>query len=153
MKPNHPQNTELERKLSALHDGELPPVEAACLRACLERDEELRRASEELDTLDELLGQWPTPPLADVRGAVMARVGQDLAAAPRRAMKQRWISVAWAASWMLGGVLTGLTLWTSVNRHIDEQAAVETISKDMTLSMMMTEDWTPPITIEEDSAQ
>ena len=145
--PNRPDD-ELLRKLSALRDGELPPREAERLRRRLAADESARRAWEELEALDELLGQWPAPPVADVRGAVMARVRQDLANSSG-ARPRRWVPLAWAATWMLGGVLTGLSLWTGIDQRINDQIAAENLSQDMTLSMIMTEDWTPPIAIEE----
>lgn len=151
--PNPPHSEKTLEQLSALLDGELSPAEAESLRATLAADDELRRACDELGAVDEMLELWPAPPVADVRQAVMARVQRDLehgqSARPARAW--RWASLAWAATWMLGGALTGLSLWATVDRQIDEQIAVETISQDMTLSMIMTEDWTPPILIEEDA--
>lgn len=150
--PNHPQSPEPDdlRLLSAYLDGELPPEQARRLKLRLELDGPLRAAAEELKNLDGLLALWPAPPLADVRCAVMARVHQDLArtAAPRAGRWRRWAPMAWAASWVLGGVLTGLTLWAGVNHRIDDQLAAENMAQDMSLSMIMTEDWTPPLTLE-----
>lgn len=147
--PNPPHSETTQQQLSALLDGELSPQAAECLRARLAADDDLSREFDELNALDELLEQWPAPPAADVRQAVMARVQRDLGKSARPARAWRWASLAWAATWMLGGALTGLTLWSTVDHQIDEQIAVETISQDMTLSMIMTEDWTAPIAIEE----
>lgn len=149
--PNKPHAEELEQKLSALLDGELAPPDAARLQERLAADGALRQSFEELETLDDLLGQWPAPPMADVRCIVMARVADDLARAKPRRQPWRWAGVAWAATWLMGGMLTGMSLWVGVNEHLREQAAAESMSQDMTLSMIMTEDWTPPITIDEDA--
>lgn len=151
---NKPHSEVLERQLSLLLDGELAPRDARQLEEQLAADDALRQTYEELERLDGLLGQWPAPPLADVRCVVMARVAEDLAQArPARRRTWRWAGVAWAATWLMGGMLTGMSLWMGVNQHLREQAAAESMSQDMTLSMIMTEDWTPPITIDEDTPQ
>ena len=148
---NQPDSQDSFRLLSSFIDGELSGEEAQRLEARLASDPTLRQEREELEALDDLLGQWPAPPLTDVRGAVMARVQGDLALlAARRPQPRRWASLAWAATWVIGGVLTGITFWTGINHRVNEQLAAESMAQDMTMAMIMTEDWTPPITIDED---
>ena len=150
--PNQPPSPRMLGKLSALLDGELAWKSAAPAGAA-GRDVPLRRAFEELEALDAMLGQWPAPPLADVRGAVMARVRGELEKEQVRTPAipgRRWAAVAWAASWVVGGMLTGAVFWTAVNHRIEERLAAESMAQDMALSMIMTEDWTPPISTDED---
>lgn len=151
-KPDQPHSEDRLRRLSSMLDGELPKDEAQGLARDLAGDAALRHEYEELQALDDLLGRWPAAPVADVRGVVMARVRADLDRAAKHPLRAwRWAGLAWAATWVMGGMLTGLTLWTGVNRHIDAQIAAENMAQDMTISMIMTEDWTPPITFDEDA--
>jgi len=97
---------------------------------------------EALASLDRLLEQWPGPErIPDVRGLVLARARQDLEPRPRRRFwLSQWGRPAWAAAWVLGGMLAGLALWTGVSSRMADRLAGESMAREMMISIMETAD-------------
>ena len=121
--PTKRNERELER-LSALHDGELPPSAAEALRDRMQADEDLLREYKALGEVDSLLEKWAAPELDEHRGhaiadRVMERVRRDLT--PQRPSPVSWLAfmrqpAMATAAWVFGGVLTGLVLLGIVGR-------------------------------------
>ncbi len=121
--PNERNERELER-LSALHDGELPPPVAEALQDHMQAEADLLREFKALGEVDSLLEKWAAPNLDEHRGhaiaeRVMERVRHDLT--PQRPGPVSWLAflhrpVMATAAWVFGGVLTGLVLLGVVGR-------------------------------------
>jgi anti-sigma factor RsiW len=100
-------NPELDAKLSALLDGELPPIEAAALRAEIARSPELTARLAELAAVDEDLRALPERALpAELRSrverAIAAEPRPPRRAPPRSAVapgsRRRWLAAAAVAA-------------------------------------------------------
>jgi anti-sigma factor RsiW len=94
-------NPELDERLSALLDGELPPAEAAALRAEIARSPELAARLAALAAVDDGVRALPSRPVpVDLRARLAARLEAASARTPdaarhtpRRAVR-RWLAAA-----------------------------------------------------------
>lgn len=95
----------MKSELSALHDGELDPIDAAAVLARLRQDEALRRTWNDYQLIGDALRSEP-PLAADLTARVMARLDDEpvvLSPQSRRRAK-RWQRSVMALAAALSGV-------------------------------------------------
>jgi anti-sigma factor RsiW len=119
---------EVEAKLSALLDGELPPGEAEALRAEIARRPELAARLAELGAVDALLRALPARPVpAGLRPQLGERIraSREASAAPRGAprRRRRWLAAAALAAAAAALVLVALP-------RLREEASVD-VAEDL----------------------
>ncbi len=121
---------ELDEKLSALLDDELPAEEAAALRAEIERRPELQRRLAELAAVDAGLRALPTRPVpADLRARVGARVDAERETPARRdpaPRRRRWREVAAFAA-----AAAALALFVLPRLRSDPEPTPEVVARTM----------------------